>query len=135
MLPMRRFTLLVLTARVLGMLSASGGTVPIAEAAPEGQITYGVHITIAARFLDPEDAEGIATPFMILSALHDAMLKPMPSGPFTPSLAESYTASKDGLTYDFVIRKGAKFHNGEPVTAEDVKFTFERYRGAGAKIL
>src|SRR5438309_1552692 len=59
----------------------------------------------------------------------------MPKNIMTPSLAESWTASKDGLTYDFVIRKNTKFHNGDPVTAEDVKFTFERYKGASAKIL
>ena len=104
-----------------------------ADAAPEGQITYGVHITIAARFLDPAEAEGIATPFMVTAALHDGMVKPMPSGAFTPSLAQSWSASKDGLAYDFVIRKTAKFHNGEPVTAEDVKFSFERYRGAARR--
>ena len=43
--------------------------------------------------------------------------------------------SKDGLTYEFVLRKNAKFHNGDPVTAEDVKFSFERYKGAAAKLL
>ena len=59
----------------------------------------------------------------------------MPAGDNTPSLAESWTVSKDGLTYEFVLRKGVKFHNGEPVTAEDVKFSFERYKGAGAKLL
>ena len=39
------------------------------------------------------------------------------------------------MTYEFVIRKNAKFHNGDPVTAEDVKFTFERYKGASADLL
>jgi peptide/nickel transport system substrate-binding protein len=71
----------------------------------------------------------------VLYGLHDALVKPMKDGPNTPSLAESWTASRDGLTYEFVIRKGVKFHNGDPVTAEDVKFSFERYRGAGVKIL
>ena len=64
------------------------------------------------------------TPFMVMYALHDAMVKPMPGNPLAPSLAESWTMSPDGLTYEFVLRKGAKFHNGEPVTAEDVKFSF-----------
>ncbi len=57
----------------------------------------------------------------------------MPAGLNTPSLAESWSMSRDGLSYEFVIRKGATFHNGDPVTAEDVKFSFERYKGAWAK--
>jgi peptide/nickel transport system substrate-binding protein len=71
----------------------------------------------------------------VLYALHDALVKPMPGGIMTPSLAESWTLAKDGVTYEFVLRKNAKFHNGDPVTAEDVKFSFERYKGSGAKPL
>jgi peptide/nickel transport system substrate-binding protein len=104
-------------------------------AAPEGQLTWGVHITLAPTYFDPAETPGLVTPFMILYALHDALVKPMPGRPAAPSLAESWTVSKDGLTYDFVLRKGVKFHNGEPVTAEDVKFSYERYRGAGATLL
>ena len=51
------------------------------------------------------------------------------------SLAESWTESPDGLVYEFKLRRGLKFHNGDPLTAEDVKFSFERYKGAGAKEL
>ena len=71
---------------------------------------------------------------MVLYAIHDALVKPMPAGPMTPCLAESWSMSPDGLTFDFVLR-AAKFHNGEPVTAEDVKFSFERYRGGAATLL
>jgi peptide/nickel transport system substrate-binding protein len=117
------------------VLVLGGGVVAPAAAAPEGTITWAVHITLASRWLDPAETEGIITPFMVLYALHDALVKPMPGGINTPSLAESWTQSKDGLTYDFVLRKGVKFHNGEPVTAADVKFSFERYKGAGAKLL
>src|SRR5213080_3542800 len=106
-----------------------------ATAAPEGTMTWGVHVTLAARWLDPSDTEAFITPFMVLYALHDALVKPMPGGDNTPSLAESWTMSKDGLTYEFVLRKGVKFHNGDPVTAEDVKFSFERYHGSAAKLL
>ena len=72
---------------------------------------------------------------VIYYALHDALVKAMPGKPFAPSLAKSWSVSADGLTYEFVLRKGVKFHNGETVTAEDVKFSFERYRGAANKAL
>src|SRR6266704_2239897 len=103
-----------------------------ALAAPEGTMTWGVHVSLAARWLDPAETEGTIIPFMVLYALHDALVKPMPAGLNTPSLAESWTVSKDGLVYEFVLRKGVRFHNGDPLTAEDVKFSFDRYRGASA---
>jgi peptide/nickel transport system substrate-binding protein len=60
-----------------------------ASAAPEGTMTWGVHITLASRWLDPAETEGIITPFIVLYGVHDAMVKPMPGGLNTPSLAES----------------------------------------------
>jgi peptide/nickel transport system substrate-binding protein len=72
---------------------------------------------------------------MVLYALHDAVVKPMPGQPMAPCLAQSFAASEDGLSYEFVLRENAKFHNGDPVTAEDVKFSFERYRGASHDLI
>jgi peptide/nickel transport system substrate-binding protein len=106
-----------------------------AAAAPEGQMTWAVHVTLAARWLDPGDNEGAITPFMFFYAVHDAMLKPMPGGLSTPSLAESVTMSRDGLVYEFLLRNGVRFHNGDAITADDVKFSFERYRGAASTLL
>jgi peptide/nickel transport system substrate-binding protein len=106
-----------------------------ANKGPAGELRWGLHVTLAARWLDPAETEAFSTPFMVMYALHDAMLKPMPGGLTTPSLAESWSESKDHLTYTFVLRKGVKFHNGDPVTAEDVKFSWDRYKGASAKLL
>src|SRR5213083_2620310 len=106
-----------------------------ATAAPEGDVTWAVHISLAPTWFDPAETPSVITPFMMLYALHDAVVKPMPGNPMAPSLAESWTVSKDGLAYEFVLRRGVKFHNGDPVTAEDVKFSFERYRGAAATLL
>jgi peptide/nickel transport system substrate-binding protein len=106
-----------------------------AAAAPEGHVTWGVHISLAPTWFDPAETPGIVTPFMVLYGLHDAMLKALPGNLLAPALAESWTVSPDGLTYEFVLRRGVKFHNGEPVTAEDVKFSFERYRGSANKTL
>jgi peptide/nickel transport system substrate-binding protein len=103
-----------------------------AAAAPEGQLTWAVHISLAPAWFDPAETTGIITPFLFLYAIHDALVKSMPGNPLSPSLAESWTVSPDGLVCEFVLRRGVKFHNGDPVTAEDVKFSMERYRGAGA---
>ncbi len=106
-----------------------------AAAVPEGTMTWGVHATLAPAWFDPAETTGISTPFMIIYALHDGLVKPMPGQPMAPSLAESWTVSRDGLTYEFVLRKGVKFHNGDPLGAEDVKFSFERYKGVAAPTL
>jgi peptide/nickel transport system substrate-binding protein len=107
--------------------------VPAATAAPEGQMTWAVHVSLAPTWFDPAETSGIITPFMLIYALHDAMVKPMPGNAMAPGLAESWSVSGDGLVYEFVLRRGTRFHNGDPVTAEDVKFSFERYRGASYK--
>ncbi|HEX7788881.1 MAG TPA: ABC transporter substrate-binding protein [Methylomirabilota bacterium] len=104
-------------------------------AAPEGQITYAVHISLAPTWFDPGETPGMITPYMVLYALHDALVKPMPGQPRAPSLAESWSVSKDGLVYEFTLRKGARFHNGDPVTSDDVKFSLERYRGTAMKLM
>ena len=118
-------------ALALAALGLTAGMPGISQAAgPSGQLTWAAHVSLAPTWFDPAETSGIITPFMVLYALHDAMVKPMPGQPLAPSLAESWTAAEDGLSYEFVLRKGALFHNGEPVTVEDVKFSYERYRGA-----
>jgi peptide/nickel transport system substrate-binding protein len=117
------------------VLALTLGAAALAGAAPEGQLTMAVHFTLAPTLFEPAETPGLVTPFMFLYALHDALVKPMPDKSMAPSLAESWSASPDGLVYEFVLRQGARFHNGEPVTADDVKFSFERYRGISAQML
>jgi peptide/nickel transport system substrate-binding protein len=119
----------------VALLFASVLLVPLVAAGQGDQVTWGVHISLAPTWFDPAESQGIITPYMVYYALHDALVKPMPGQPLAPSLAESWTVSKDHLAYEFVLRKGIRFHNGDPVTAEDVKFSFERYRGAASKTL
>jgi peptide/nickel transport system substrate-binding protein len=128
-----------LTRRDLLGVAAGGmiaGMPPLARAAaPHGQLTWAVHISLAPTWFDPAETSGIITPYMVLYALHDAMAKPMPGTLLAPSLAASWQASEDALSYEFVLRSGLTFHNGEAVTAEDVKFSFERYRGASSALM
>ena len=101
----------------------------------EGTMTWGVHVSLTPAFFDPADATGTALPLMVYYAVHDGLVRPLPGQRMGAALAQSWEASRDGLTYDFTLRKGVRFQNGDPVTAEDVKFSFERYRGASAGLL
>ena len=118
---------------VLGLAAtaAIGSGIRMAQAAgATGQLVYGVHISLAPTWFDPAETPSLVTPYMIYYALHDGMLKAMPGELMAHSLAESWSATEDGMSYSFVLRDGVTFHNGEKLTAEDVKFSFERYRGA-----
>jgi peptide/nickel transport system substrate-binding protein len=119
-------------ASVLGwaMMVANPGMAE-AQTKPEGEMRWALYVTLAPAWLDPgESVVGVLTPFWVLYALHDALVKPMPGQRYAASLAESWTASEDQRVYSFTLRPGLKFHNGDPFTAEDVKFSFMRAKGA-----
>jgi peptide/nickel transport system substrate-binding protein len=126
----------VATAVIVSVLSivlaAPGGA---QTSAPAGQIILANTVTLAPTWFDPAETPGVITPFLTLYALHDALVKPMPGNAWAPGLAESWSMAKDGLSYEFVLRRGVRFHNGDVLSAEDVKFSFERYRGGGASAL
>ena len=105
------------------------------EAAPEGQIVWAAPFSISPTFFDPAEYQGSIASMMTFYALHDALLKPMPGSPMAAGLAESWSVARDGLTYEFVLRKNVRFHNGDVMTADDVKFSVERYRGTAARLL
>jgi peptide/nickel transport system substrate-binding protein len=101
-----------------------------AQAKPEGEIRWALYVNLTPVWFDPGEVVGQLTPFWVLYAMHDALVKPMPGNHLTPSLAESWTMSADQKAYEFKLREGLKFHNGDPFTAEDVKFSFHRAKGS-----
>lgn len=111
-----------------------GATVVLA-AAPQGVLKQAIHWNLSADWLDPATGGFAVSAHLPLYLFHDALIKPMPEGPFTPCLAESYNISPDAKVYEFKIRRGVKFHNGDPLTAEDVVFSFWRYKAAHAKTI
>jgi peptide/nickel transport system substrate-binding protein len=106
-----------------------------AQSGPTGVATMAWHVTIAPSWFDPSTAPPQITPFGMLYAIHDALVRPYPGHRMGNSLAESWSESPDGRVYEFKLRRNLKFHNGDPLTSEDVKFSYERYKGAGAKEL
>src|SRR5499426_3622466 len=114
---------------VVGPLQHAAAQSSLASAKPEGEMRFALYVTLSPVWLDPGEFMGL-TAFWFLYAIHDALVKPMPGNLMTPSLAESWTVSADQRTYEFKLREGLTFHNGDPFTAEDVKFSFHRAKGS-----
>src|SRR5213595_1371913 len=104
-----------------------------AQSRPEGEMRWALYVTLSPVWFDPAEVVGVITPFWVIYALHDALVKPMPGSLMAGSLAESWTVSADQRVYEFKLREGLTFHNGDPFTAEDVKFSF--YRAKSARVL
>ena len=123
----RMFLLIGMLVGTLGLLQHAQ-----AQSTPAGELVYAMHVTLSPSWFDPAETPAQITPFGILYALHDAVVRPLPGERMGPALAESWSESPDGLTYEFTLRPGLQFHNGDPCTAEDVVFSFTRYKGVGA---
>jgi len=130
---MRHLSLLIAFVALITLTTLAPDT--HAQSQPDGQLTIAFDVSLAPSFLEPAETAGIGTPYVFLYALHDALAKPLPGNDMAPCLAESWKESTDGLVYEFKLREGLRFHNGDPFSAEDVKFSFQRYRGNATKIL
>ena len=113
-------------ALLLGALAGPAA----AQTKPEGEMRWALYVTLSPVWFDPAEVSGQLTPFWVLYAIHDALVKPMPGNLMSPSLAESWTVSADQRVYEFKLRECLKFHNGDPFPAEDVKFSFHRAKGS-----
>ncbi len=123
----------VVLLAVLGMFLF--GSAKVLAAPPQGILKQAIHWSLSADWMDPATASFPIPAFHPMYLFHDALLKATPEGLYGPSLAESWTASPDARVYEFKLRRGVKFHNGDPMTAEDVIFSFWRYKAAQAKFL
>ena len=125
-----RYRLALLVAFLVCSMGLRGS--PQAQPKPSGELLYALHVTLAPSWFDPAETPAQITPFGILYALHDALVRPLPGERMGPALAETWSESPDGLTYTFTLRAGLTFHNGASCTAEDVVFSYLRYKGVGA---
>src|SRR5262250_3724787 len=134
-----RFAAHIFKMAVLGLLLlvAAVSLPPFspAGAAAKGKLTLAWHAGFASRWLDPQEHDGTATPDNFITALHDALIKNQGTQLYDhAALAEKFTVAPDAKSATFTLRKGIKFHNGEPVTPQDVKWSYENYRGAKADV-
>ena len=127
-----------LLAIVLLLIAAGAMMQPFSSPAGangKGKITLAWHAGLASRWLDPQEHDGTATPDNFFTALHDALIKNQGTVLYDHlALAERFAVAADAKSATFTLRKGTKFHNGDPVTPQDVKFSYENYRGAKADV-
>ena len=103
---------------------------------PSGKMVLAWHTNIAARWLDPQQHDGTASPDNFLMALQDALIKNFREVRYDhPALAEGLDLAEDAKSATFRLRLGIKFHDGTPVTPADVKWSYEHYRGAWGEVL
>ena len=107
------------------MLLAVSLSPPIAAQEQKGTLVFAVE-SLAAQTLDPI-LEGRPGNAVYQAAMYDSLVGfNIEKGGVGPGVAERWELSDDGLTWTFYLRAGQKFHNGDPVTAHDVKFSLER---------
>lgn len=114
-------TLCVLMTLPIALFGCSG------DKAKNSEIVVGVPQDLEDS-LDPHKAEAAGTK-EILFNVYEGLLKPDSEGNNIPAVAESYTVTDDGLKYSFKLRENVKFHDGSKVTAEDVKYSIEKFAG------
>ncbi|WP_339038607.1 ABC transporter substrate-binding protein [Bradyrhizobium symbiodeficiens] len=101
---------------------------PVLAQSKKDSVVMGM--TLEPPGLDPTNAAAAAIAEVTLYNIYETLTKINEDGSTSPLLAESWTASPDLKTYTFKLRKGVKFHNGEPFNSAAVKFSFERNAAA-----
>jgi peptide/nickel transport system substrate-binding protein len=152
--PKRMLPLLVALVSLLTVAYGAAGTVPstsilsgplaklvikdaeieVSRGVPKGRLTIAQHYALDPGWLDPQEHQAAATQLVYDYLIHDAMIKPMPQGLHTYSLAEHAEVTADFTKAAFRLRPGLKFHDGHPLTTADVKWTYENYKGVNFKV-
>ncbi|MGE5653897.1 MAG: ABC transporter substrate-binding protein, partial [Bacillota bacterium] len=135
---MKRVLISIILSLALGLSLAacarsntSPSPTPVAPGQQPPAPVYGGSLVVAIPTdpdkLDPHKAAAAATE-EILFNVYEGLLKSDPKGELVPALAESWTIEDGGKLYTFKLRQNVVFHNGKTMTAEDVKFSFDRIR-------
>ena len=123
-------------AAALAQVAAPTGAARAAPVVPAGKMVLAWHTSIAARWLDPQQHDGTASPDNFLNALHDGLVKNFREQHYDHlALADHFEFAEDAKSATYRLRQGIRFHDGSPVTPADVKWSYEHYRGAWGEVL
>ena len=106
--------------------NASSDTPADSDAQPTtgGRLVYGMTQDLAS--LDPHQTTDAGTRSVVFN-LYEGLVKPTADGDLEPAVASNYVISDDATAYTFTLRDGIRFHDGSPVTVEDIQYSIERY--------
>ena len=111
-----------------------GSSVPVLAAEPKpGGVLKAAFSADPAGFDPVRGPSGMS--HVVIEQVYSTLMALDPDANPYPELAESFETSPDGLEYKFKLRPGIKFHNGDELTAEDVKFSFDRSARQGFGLL
>lgn len=139
----KRILILLATMVVLGLITACvQAPLPetvevekeveaVSEQPKAEEVVVVVAETIEPETFDPIMSSGLDWHAQVWSTVLETLAWTDPSGNVHPRLAESWSTSEDGLTWTFKLRSGVRFHNGEPLQADDVVYSFERGKKEG----
>jgi peptide/nickel transport system substrate-binding protein len=114
-----------LAVAAFAVLLIASASAPSAAQEPKGTLIFAVE-SLAAQTLDPI-LEGRPGNAVYQAAMYDSLVGfDLEKGGVGPGVAERWAMSEDGLSWTFYLRAGQLFHNGDPLTAHDVKFSLER---------
>jgi peptide/nickel transport system substrate-binding protein len=118
----------------LAKIDIKDAEIEVVRGTPKGRLIIAQHYALDPGWLDPREHQASATQVVYDYLVHDAMVKPMPQGLHTYSLAQHAEMAADYTKAAFRLRPGLKFHDGHPLTTKDVKWTYENYKGVNFKI-
>ncbi|MCE2518026.1 MAG: ABC transporter substrate-binding protein [Alphaproteobacteria bacterium] len=115
-----------LFARLAVTVAAAGLSLTSAFAAPRTDLAIGMQLE--PPHLDPTSAAAGAIDQVLYANVYEGLTRFTADGAIVPALAKSWDISDDGLSYTFTLEDGVTFHNGDAMTAADVKFSLDRAR-------
>ena len=118
----------------LAKLDIKPAQIETARGTSKGTLTVAMHFALDPGWLDPLEHSYAITQQMYDYLVHDTMIKPMPHGYVTYGLAEQAEFAADFRRAAFRLRPGLRFHDGQPLTTADVKWTYENFKGAYASL-
>ena len=130
-----------LAVGVAGYAALSGGAAALLDACGSSPTTSAFNKTSLSFGLDNNVSNldpalmGLLAEFQVGTSVYDQLLWLIPDygSKYYPGLATNYSASSDGKSFTFNLRNNAKFHDGTPVNAAAVKFTFDRIANPATK--